>query len=107
MSISKDGGIVTVVQIFQYLFTNVLEDFLVGDSGAFGLIKGPIASMETKLLFRELFILLINFPDIESLTIHINDEFLMGVDFVLLERTYSYYDLDTVSFAGHVMKCFG
>jgi hypothetical protein len=63
--------------------------------------------MEGELFLRELIFILINFPDIDGLTIHIDDEFLIRVDFVLLERSDSYHDLDAVSFTGHVFGLAG
>ena len=57
--------------------------------------------MEAELLLTEDFLALINFLDSKSLTIHIDDEFLVGVNLILLERTYSDDDLDAVSLAGH------
>jgi hypothetical protein len=101
LAICKDGGIVAVVQIFQDFFTDVLKDFFVGNSGAFGVIKGPVASMEGEFLFRELVLFLIDFLDVERLAIHVNDQFLIGVDFIFFERSYSDDDFDAVTFAGH------
>jgi hypothetical protein len=101
LAICKDGGIVAVVQIFQDFFTDVLKDFFVGNSGAFGVIKGPVASMEGEFLFRELVLFLIDFLDVERLAIHVNDQFLIGVDFIFFERSYSDDDFDAVTLAGH------
>jgi hypothetical protein len=101
LAISKDGSIVTVVQIFQNFFTDVFKDFFVGNSGALGLIKGPVASMEGEFFFRELVLILIDFLDVERLAIHVNDQFLIGVDFVFFERSYSDDDFDAVTLAGH------
>jgi hypothetical protein len=102
LSVGKDGSIVAVVQIFQHFFTYVIEDFLVGDSGAFGLIEGPVTTMEGEFFFRELILVVIDFLDVDGLTIHVDDEFLIGVDFVFLERSDSDDDLDAISLAGHV-----
>ena len=89
------------INIFQNFLTNVIKDFLVSDSGAFSLIKWPVATMEGELFFWELMFILINFLNVDGLTIHIDDEFLIRVGLVLLERSDSYHDLDAICFAGH------
>lgn len=99
MSVGEDGGVVAVVQIFQHLFTDVFKYFFVGDSCAFGLIEGPVAAMKGELFLRELVLVIINFLDVEGLSVHVDDKFLIGVDFVFLERPDSDYDLDAISLA--------
>lgn len=101
LPICEDGSIVSIIEIFENLLTNILKDFFIGDPGAFRLIEGPVTAVECKLFFRQYRLMIINFLDIKSLSIHINDEFLIGIDLIFFEGTHSDNYLNAIALAWH------
>lgn len=104
MSIGKYGRVVSIVKVFQDFLTNVFKHFFVGDSGSFGLIKGPVTSMKPEIFFWEHVLIIVDFLDPEGLSVHVDNKFLVVIDLVFFERTYSNYDLDTITLAWHDFK---
>lgn len=104
MSIGEDGRVVSIVKVFQDFLTDVFKHFFVGDSGSFGLVKRPVTSMEPEIFFWENVLIFVDFLDPESLSVHVDDKFLVIIDLVFFERTYSDYDLNAVTLAWHDIK---
>lgn len=57
--------------------------------------------MKSEFFLCEDGLVVVDFFNVEGLVLHVDNEFLVGVDFVLFEWTHSDDDFDAVAFSGH------
>lgn len=96
LSICKDGGIESLINLFKHFFTNIVKNLLIGNWWmSHRIISAPICSMKCKFsrfIIRCFRILKPNF-----LILHLYNTLKLSINLSLIERSTSNNNLDAIS----------